>query len=231
VSLKTLEIPNSIPVTKAASAWGIDPQYLNEFASRGVMTSAEIKKFVMKATTIACPGKSKPALREFFTRFMVLSLRYPLIEDLEKGILQLLDRDYLKPEDELAYRTKVGQVFGSMNNDWNSIQKYVLEYFRSSSDEYIAQIPRHVFIETALEMPAGSHFLIDGKLFNTALGMNLSICGNKLGSFLGLLPIADRVSREIIESNPLVKSLSPVIGSLRMRKQVADSHTKLAVGG
>ena len=226
-----LEYPNSIPVAKAASAWGIDARYLNEFASRGVMTSAEIKKFVMKATTIASSGKSRPALKEYFTRFMVLSLKYPLIEDIEKAILQLLGRDYLKPEDERAYRAKCDQAFELMNRDRSSLQKYILEYFRSSSDEYIAQIPRHIFIETANEMPAGSHLLIDSKLWNTALGINLGICGQKTGALLGLLPFADRISREIIGANPLMQSLNPVIGSLRMRQSVADLHSKLAVGG
>ena len=228
-----LEYPNSIPVAKAASAWGIDAQYLNEFANRGVMTSAEIKKFVLKATTIAYPGpgKSKIALKELFTRFMVLSLRYSLIEDVKKGVLQILGRDYLRPEDELAYRKKSQELFDSLKVDWGQLQKYLMDYFRASREEYIAHIPKRVFIETLQEMPAGSTVFVDGKLKDTALGMNLIICSQKMGEMLSMVPIGDRVSREIIESNPFLKSMSPVIGSLRMRKSVADIHTKLAVGG
>lgn len=230
MSLK-FESPTSIPVVKAASAWGIDPKYIHELMNRDVLTSIELKKFIMKASTIGYPGKSKTALRECLTRFMFLSLKYPLIEDDKKAILQLLGRDYLKPEDEQLYRVKSQELFDSMKHDWNVLQKYVMEYYRSSQDEYIAQIPRRVFIETLQEMPAGSTFFVDGKLKNTNLGKNLIICAQSLGSLLAMVPIGDRISREIMESNPLIKSMSPVIGSLRMRRSVADLHTKLAVGG
>jgi hypothetical protein len=225
------DYPFSIPVAKAATAWGINPEYIHEFVNRDVLTPDEIKKFIMKAATVFYPGKSKTAIREYFTRFMILSLKYPLIEDVKKGTLQLLERDYLKPEDEQIFRVKSQDLFDSMKHDWNLVQKYVMEYYRNSKDEYIAQIPRRVFIETLHEMPAGSLFLIDIKLKNTALGENLMICGQKLGELLTMIPIGDRVSREIIESNPLAKSFAPVLGSLRMRKTVADEHTRWAIGG
>jgi hypothetical protein len=228
-----LEYPNSILVSKAASAWGVKLQYLAEFANRGVMTSAEIKKFVMKATTIAYPGtgKSKVALKELFTRFMVLSLRFPLIENIEIGVLQLFGRDYLRAEDESAYRRKCQELYDSLKGDWNGLQKYMMNYFRTTNEEYIAQIPKRVFIETLQEMPAGSRIFVDGRLKNTALGSSLILCCQKMGEMILMVPIVDRVSREIIESNPFLKSMSPVIGSLKMRKSVADIHTKLAVGG
>jgi len=231
MSLK-FEYPASIPVLKAASAWGIDPKYIHELVNRGeVLTSVELKKFIMKASTIAYPGKSKTALREYLTRFMLLSLTYPLIEDVEKGVLQLLGRDYLKPEDERLYRVKCQELFDSMKHDWGVLQKYVMDYYRNSQEEYVAQIPKRVFIETLHEMPAGSSFFVDGKLKNTNLGNSLIICAQSLGRLLAMVPIGDRVSLKIMESNPLIKSMSPVIGSLRMRRSVADLHTKLAVGG
>jgi hypothetical protein len=225
------EYPTSTPVLKAASAWGINPKYIHELVNRDVLTSDELKKFIMKASTIAYPGKSKTAIREYLTRFMLLSLRYPLIEDVKKGTLQLLGRDYLKPEDEEIYRSKSQELFDSMKHDWNMVQKYVIDYFKNSKDEYIAQIPRRVFLETLHEMPAGSRLFVDPKLKNTGLGESLIICGQRLGELLSMVPIGDRISREIIESNPLMKSMSPVIGLLRMRRSVADLHTKLAVGG
>jgi hypothetical protein len=225
------DYPASIPVVKAASAWGIDPKYIHELVNRDVLTSDELKKFIMKASTIAYPGKSKTAVREYLTRFMLLSLKYPLIEDVKKATLQLLSRDYLKPEDENMYRVKSQKLFDSMKHDWNIVQKYVMDYFRNSKDEYIAQIPRRVFIETLQEMPAGSSFFVDGNLKNTVLGESLIICGQKLGELITMVPIGDRISREIIESNPLAKSMSQVIGSLRMRRPIADLHTHLAIGG
>jgi hypothetical protein len=227
MSLKTLEIPNSVPVQKAVEAWGLDPNAPFPFSGNETLSSHEIRKFLMATTKIIYPGKSKPAFKEYFVRFMVLSLKYPLIEDTEKAVLQMFDRDYLNPDDMELFRNKVQEI-------WNSIRDgkqkdHFLEYFEKSQDEYIAQFPRRVLLDTLHELPKGSKITIQSKI--KQMSVNLLICTQKMDVTLTLIPIVDRVSREILDSNPMMKSINPIIGSLRMRRPVANIHTKLAVGG
>jgi len=228
MSLKTFKFPDSIPIEQAATAWGVDPEPLHKFSSTDTLTSHELRKFLMKTTEFNFPGKAKPAFKEYFVRFMVLSLKYPLIEDTEKAVLQMLERDYLKPDDENLFRPKCKAMFDGL--DKTKIQDFVLRYYEKSQTDYVAQFPTRVLAETTREVPYGSWIHTTSKI-SFQMGLNLAICVQKMGATLALIPIVDQVSREIIESNPLAKSFAPVLGSLRMRRNIADNHTRLAVGG
>jgi hypothetical protein len=228
MSLKTFEFPKEVPVEKAAAAWGLKPGELNRFSDGDTLSSHEIRKFLMKTTDVIIHGKTNNSLKEYFVRFMVLSLKYPLIEDTEKAILEMLGRDYLKAEDAAALRKKCAEFKNSF--DRNKHGKYILEYYEKSKEEYIAQFPKRVLLDSLREVPAGTPLQAQSKI-SRQMSLNLAICATKMGETIGLIPVVEEISREIIDSNPLMTSLKPVIGSLRMRRQVADLHTNLAVGG
>jgi hypothetical protein len=228
VSLKTFSYPNAVPLKRAEVAWGVEPGALQKFSASETLSSHEIRKFLMKTTTVQIPGKVKTAFKEYFVRFMVLSLKYPLIEDAEKGVLQLLDRDYLKPEDMVLFRKECRATFKALEK--SNPQEFILSYFESSRSEYIAQFPKRVLIETLREMPYGSIFKAESKISHQ-MEVNLATCVHRMGSLIALIPIADQESRKILESNDLMKSLNPLIGSLRMRQPVADRHTELVING
>jgi hypothetical protein len=227
MTFKTFKFPDSVPVEKAAVAWGVEAEPLYKFSATDTLTSHELRKFLMKTTAILHEGKPKPAFKEYFVRFMVLSLKYPLIEDTEKAILQLLDRDYLTKTDEDLFRKKCHETYE--NFDKRKIQRFILEQYEKFNTEYIAQFPKRILIEMARDIPFGTQFQVGSKI-SPQMGVNLAICGIKMGITLALIPIADQVSLEIIESNPLAKSFAPLIGSLRMRAPIADRHTGMAIG-
>ena len=228
MSLKTFQFPNSIPIERAAAAWGLEPEPLQKFSAGDTLTSHELRKFLMKTTTIIHHGKSKPAFKEYFIRFMVLSLKYPLIEDTEKAVLQLLERDYLRPDDVALYRKKCKEKFDGL--DKTKFQKFLLDYYENLKDEYVAQFPARILYESAKEAPYGTTSRASSKI-SPQMVMNLAICAQKMRLTLALIPVAEQVSREILESSPLMKSLAPLFGSLKMRRPIADRHTRLAIGG
>jgi hypothetical protein len=228
MSLKTFKFPDSVPIERAAMAWGLEAEPLHKFSATDTLTSHELRKFLMKTTEINIPGRAQLAFKEYFVRFMVLSLKYSLIEDTEKAILQMLDRDYLKPEDEALFRQKCQETFNKLLKE--DFQGFITNYYETSKDDYIAQFPRRVLLETAKEVPYGTRLLAQSKV-SDQMGLNLAICGLKMGMTIALIPIGDLVSREIIESNPMMKSFAPLFGSLRLRRPIADQHTRFAIGG
>jgi hypothetical protein len=227
MSLKTFKFPDSVPIQQAATAWGVEAEPLQKFSATDTLSSHELRKFLMKTTEVDLPGKAKPAFKEYFIRFMVLSLKYPLIEDTEKAILQMLDRDYLKSEDEIFFRGKCQEIFNSLAK--KDFQKFVTNYYENSKNDYMAQFPGRVLLDVAKEVPYGTPLL--AKSASQQIGINLAICGLKMGQTLGLIPIADQVSREIIETKSGMKSIASLFGSLKMRRPIADQHTRWAIGG
>lgn len=228
MTFKSFKFPDSTPVEKAAASWGIAAEPLYKFSATDTLTSHEMRKFLMKTTEFKFPGRAKPAFKEYFVRFMVLSLKFPLIEDTEKAVLQMLERDYLKPEDEVLFRPKCKAMFDGF--DKTKIQEFVLQYYRKTKTDYVAQFPTRVLIETVREVPYGSWIHSTSKI-SYQMGLNLAICVQKMGAIMPLIPIVDQVSQEIIETKSGMKSIASLFGSLRMRRPIADNHTRLAIGG
>jgi hypothetical protein len=231
MSLKTLMFPNDVSVNAAAKAWGSEPQELLHFLPTSNVSSHEIRKYLMKTTTFIYPGKTRPVVKELFVRFMVLSLKYPLFEDMNKALLQMLGRDYLRPDDEVLFRKKCEEIhltLGTRSSEQAKLQRYLLDYYHNVQGEYIADFPKRVFVDTLKESPVGSFFGADSKA-NPAMGLNLAICIHKMGVLIRLIPIVDKASLEIIEANSLFKSVDPVIGALRLRRPIAERHTSLAI--
>lgn len=229
MTFKTFKFPDSTPVEKAAASWGMEAEPLYKFSATDTLTSHELRKFLMKTTVILHGGRPKPVFKEYFVRFMVLSLKFPLIEDTEKAILQMLDRDYLKPEDEVLYRKTCRETYEGF--DKGKLQSFMLEYYEKYNDEYVAQFPKRVLVEMARQLPYGTGMTVTSG-GGPQMGMNLAVCGMRMGMTLALIPIADQVSLKVIEeATPLLKAFAPICGSLKMRRPIADQHNRWAFGG
>jgi hypothetical protein len=232
MSLKTLEsikYPSEIPLNKAALAWGVTPEELQKYYIKTIWSANEVKKFLIKNTNLLVNHRPSNTLKEYFVRFMVLSLNYPLIEDPVKALLQLMERDYLKEADINEIRKKIDPVLNKPFKETYSVREKTIVYYKESKKDYIAQFPRRVLVDCAGIYLHSETYNISSPNPNPEMIINLVKCTTALTSTLFLIPLVDKFSNEIINENVFLKSINPIVGSLRLRKPVADRHTTLSI--
>lgn len=227
-TLESIKYPNEIALDKAAVAWGVTPEELQKHSIKKVWSSNEIKKFLLKNTNFSVNHKPNKTLKEFFVRFMVLSLSHPLLENPMKAILELLEKDYLKESDIALLRKKFGAIYPKYEESL-PYRKEAIRYYKESTKDYIAQFPKRVLLESAEIFLLSERFDINSNNPNPQMLINLIKCQTALNGALFSIPSIDKLSDEIINSNPFLKSVNPILGSLRLRKPVADRHTALAI--
>lgn len=234
----TLSYPEKLLLSEAQAAWGVSVEDLEAVqkpssnTNQGpVWNSYDIKKFLAHTTKIVVEGKRSAALQKFFRYFMLMSLEYPLTENTSKAVLQLLKRDYLNEEDFKKYQSECERLFNHFKERSNA--KELLIRYEKDPREMIAGFPRGLLIESLNELLSSRSLQV--RALNDPNPDPSQIdhmfrCANAMHLTLILIPIADEVSRTIIESNPLFQATKPMIGFLKLKKPMADQHTVISLG-